>query len=217
MTLLLEKGKNMKKLLFSTTALTLTGLLLAGCGDESTDDKGETKTEQTTTSVSDDKAKAEETAENTYVEPVSIFAKDAEAVEDKTLKQKAQYILKKHPNTLVEQSFYMEGIAKEPRELYYEDDYQKFFKFITEDYMRGNQKQVDDRKGALIKIYSARLVETFGDQSGYKELEKFAKCYKVVVQDYYLGYDKKDKTKSSVESHQRSLDKSFKNLMESLK
>lgn len=213
----------MKKLLFSTTALTLTGLLLAGCGDESTDDKGETKTEQTTTPVSDDKAKAEETTENTeteeeaYVEPVSIFAKDAEAVEDKTLEQKAQYILKKYPNTLAKQSFYMDGIAKEPRELYYEDDYQKFLKFIMEDYMRGNYNQVDDRKGALIKIYSARLVETHGDQSGYKELEKFAKRYKVVVQDYYLGYDKKDKTKSSVESHQRSLDKSFKNLMESAK
>lgn len=225
----------MKKLLFSASALTLTGLLLAGCGDESTDEKEDAKTEQaaendnsaekeTKDDTKDKEAEAEtdkqdkeaeaEKKDEAEVDSTSIFAKDAKAVAEKTTAEKADYILKTYPDNLTKQSDYMEGIAKEKLETYSKDDYQNLLQGIMQDYLAGAYKDVDDRKSALIKIYSSRILADYSEDLSLKQVNKFADRYKTVVQDYYRGYDQKAESKPYVESDERLVKKAFNDLLE---
>lgn len=225
----------MKKLLFSASALTLTGLLLAGCGDESTDEKEDAKTEQaaekdnsaekeTKDDTKDKEAEAEtdkqdkeaeaEKKDEAEVDSTSIFAKDAKAVAEKTTAEKADYILKTYPDNLTKQSDYMEGIAKEKLETYSKDDYQNLLQGIMQDYLAGSYKDVDDRKSALIKIYSSRILADYSEDLSLKQVNKFADRYKTVVQDYYRGYDQKAESKPYVESDERLVKKAFNDLLE---
>lgn len=195
----------MKKLLFSATALTLTGLLLAGCGDESIDDKKET-TEKT--AISDDKSKAEKE------EVIDDFTKDLKAVEGKTTAQKAQYVIKKYPENLTKQTEHIAGFARKDKKTYDEEDYKKMLQAMLKDYLSEGYKEIDNRKSSLLKIYSGVLLEKYGEDEGIKEMTKFGHHYRTIVSDYYRGYDKNDKTKSFVESDQRLVDGAFDDLME---
>lgn len=210
--------RDLKRAIVGVTILPLTTLLLIGCDEET---KSAEKLQHTEQKVNMKSYETKNTAATQVVttasvaeSPERILEKEAKAVKNRTLGQKAAYIIKKYPNDLEAQSSHMEGIAKIHKEAYKEEHYKEYFHTLLRDYEDKNYRHVKNRKAMLAKIYMGRLVTDYAQEMDLKVMYKFSIRYTNLLQDYYLGYNSKDNSrlKSYLRADKRSVDDAYRDI-----
>lgn len=210
--------KNLKRAILGVTILPLTTFLLIGCDEET---KSAEKLQHTEQKVSMKTYETQNVAATQVVttasveeSPESILEREAKAVKNRTLGQKAAYLIKKYPDDLEAQSSHMEGIAKIHKETYTEEHYKELFHTLLRDYEDKNYRHVKNRKAMLAKIYTGRLVTDYAQEMDLKVMYKFSIRYTNLLQDYYLGYNSNDnlRLKNYLRADKRSVDDAYRDI-----
>lgn len=210
--------RDLKRAILNVTILPLTTFLLIGCDEETKSAEKEQYAEQKINMKAYETQKPVDqqvvTTASIEENPESMLEKEASVVKNRTIGQKAAYLIKKYPKDLEAQSSHMEGIAKIHKEVYTQEQYKELFHILLRDYEDKKYMHEKNRKVMLTKIYMGRLVTDYAQQMDLKAMYKFSIRYTNLLQDYYLGYDSNDNSrlKSYLRADKRSVDDAYRDI-----